>query len=312
MSVQSELAALRASFDDAPQGDRQREPFQNNYYPFWDMKAGQRAVARFLPDKDASNKRRFLVEQVFHNLVVNGKKTKVPCLSMYGEECPICKVSQDFYKVKDEVNGKKYWRKKQYLAQALIIEDPLAPNAETGETHVGKVRTLSLGYQIYNIIKDAYSSTDDPLDAPPYDMNEGYDFIIKKTQQGEYSSYTTGTKFHSKQRALTDEELAAAEEGMIELNTLLPKNPGRDNVVAKLNADMNGEEAPEAPAPRAHKPAATRPVQHTEDDDETPAPVASKTRPAAPVAESSDEDGGSDDVDAMLATIKARRAGRSA
>lgn len=311
MSTQSELADLRAMFgDDAPKGDRQREPFQNNYYPFWDMKAGQRCVIRFLPDKDVANKRKFLVEQVFHNLVVNGKKTKVPCMSMYGEDCPTCKVSQDYYKVKDEVNGKKYWRKKQYLAQALIIEDPLPPNQETGETHVGKVRYLSLGFQIYNIIKEAYSSVDDPLDAVPYNFDEGYDFIIKKSTQGEYSSYATGTKFHSKQRGLTDDELAIAEEGMIELSTLLPKNPGREAIEAKLNADLNGEEVAETPrqAPRS-APARAKPA--VEDDGEgEQAPVVSKPRATPAPAESSGE--ASDDVDEMLAAIRARRSGRSA
>ena len=35
------------------------------YYPFWNMKAGQRAVVRFLPDANEDNERGFLVEKVF-------------------------------------------------------------------------------------------------------------------------------------------------------------------------------------------------------------------------------------------------------
>lgn len=302
MTTNSRLAALRASLNDAPQGgNTPRESNFGNYYPFWDMKPGQRAVVRFLPDKDTTNQRQFLVEQVFHNLTVNGKKSKVPCLSMYGEDCPVCKISQDYYKVKDEVNGKKYWRKKQYLAQALVIEDPLAPNAETGETHQGKVRFLSLGYQIYNIIKEAYASEDDPLDDVPFSFEGGYDFIIKKTEQGQYSSYTTGTKFHSKQRALTEEEMVIVEDGMISLATLLPKNPGAEIVQAKLNADLNGEEFADS-----RKASPTKASARNEDDED--APVASSKPPRVTASVESDE--GSSDVDEMLQQIRARRQGK--
>lgn len=316
------LAALRAQFGDQQQGGP-RETFTNKYYPFWNMKPGHRAVIRFLPDRDEKNPRMFMVEKVSHNLTINGQKKTVPCLSMYGEDCPICKVSQDYYKVNDKINGKKYWRKKQYIAQALIVEDPLPADGETGQTHQGQVRHIALGYQLYNIIKEAFASEDDPLDDVPQSFDGGYDFIIKKTEQGEYSTYTMGTKFHSKQRPLTEEELVVAEEGMIELATLLPKNPGVEKVRAMLNADLNGEDYQddnrrgggdegdddEAPARRpaarpapAAKPAASKPA--AADDDEppfepTPRPVA---KPAAPAA-----DAGESDVDAMLAQIRARR-----
>lgn len=320
-SAKDKLAAIRAQFGEQQSGPR--ETFTNKYYPFWNMKPGQRAVIRFLPDRDAANSRGFLVEKVSHNLVINGQKRTVPCMSMYGEDCPVCKVSQDYYKVNDKINGKKYWRKKQYIAQALVLEDPLPADKDTGLTHQGEVRHIALGYQLYNIIKEAFASEDDPLEASPDDMSEGYDFIIKKTEQGEYSTYTMGTKFHSKQRALTEEELMVAEEGMIELKSLLPKSPGVEKVRAMLNADLNGEdysdgkggdddghEDDDVPAPRsaparpAPKPAAKPAPADDEDDmgDYTPAP-----KPAAKPAATEE---GSSDVDAMLEQIRARRAAR--
>ena len=311
----AKLAALRAQFG-GTEKETQREGFTNNYYPFWNMKAGQRAIIRFLPDRDESNVRGFLVEKVFHNLTINGQKKTVPCLSMYGEDCPVCKISQDYYKAKDEVNGKKYWRKKQYIAQALIVEDPLEADKDTGETHAGKVRYIALGYQLYNIIKEAFASEDDPLDDVPYSFEGGYDFIIKKSQQGEYSTYTMGTKFQSKQRALSEDELVVVEDGMIELASLLPKNPGVEKVQAMLNADLNGEDYQEpgrqsrasddeAPVAKA-KPVAGK-KQAVEDDEPPftpdPKPVA---KPAAkPAVAAADE--GSSDVDDMLAAIRARR-----
>ena len=300
------LEALKAAFSTPEREERSSQP--NNYYPFWLMKAGEKAVVRFLPDRDENNIRGFLVEKVFHNLTINGQKKNVPCLSMYGEDCPICKVSQDYYKHKDEVNGKKYWRKKQYIAQALVVEDPLEADKDSGENHEGKVRFVSLGYQLYNIIKEAFAS--DELESIPYAFDEGYDFIIKKSEQGQYSTYVVGSKFKNAPRALSEGELAVVEEGMIELATLLPKNPGEEKVQALLNADLNGES-----------------VENGDDDDETPAPAKADKKPAAKVAaetpapvkagkkpvvkdEEAEEAADADattDVDAMLAAIRARR-----
>lgn len=325
-NAKSRLEALRAAYGETQQSGP-REQFTNKYYPFWDMKPGQRAVIRFLPDRDESNPRMFMVEKVSHALTINGQKKTVPCLSMYGEDCPICKVSQDYYKVNDKINGKKYWRKKQYIAQALVIEDPLPADPETGLTRQGQVRHIALGYQLYNIIKEAFASEDDPLDDSPDSFEGGYDFIIKKTEQGDYSTYTMGTKFHSKQRPLTEEELMVAEEGMIELKTLLPKHPGVEKVRAMLDADLNGgdyqddsrrgnddgdeeEETPRrtaaAPAARSAPVRAVKPA--VEDDDPPFDPDPKPARTAAPKSAAVDE--GSSDVDAMLAAIRARRAAK--
>ena len=191
-----------------------------------------------------------------------------------------------------EINGKKYWKKKQYIAQVLIVEDTLPADETTGEKHEGQVRYITLGYQLYNIIKEAFASEDDPLEEIPYNFDGGYDFIIKKTEQGNYASYTVGTKFLSKQRSLTEDELAVAEEGMIELSTLLPKNPGLEKVQAMLDADLNGgsysengsDEKPAAkPAPAARKPPPARwrrPLAwpRWEQAATTSAPAASATR----------------------------------
>ena len=302
----NKLAALKAAFGKPDGEGGQREQFVSNFYPFWNMKTGQKAVIRFLPDADSNNARGFLVEKTSHNLMINGQKKTVPCLSMYGEDCPVCKISQAYYKEKDEVNGKKYWKKKQYIAQAIIVDDPLPADETTGETHQGQVRYIALGYQIYNIIKEAFASEDDPLEAIPYEFEDGYDFVIKKTEQGEYASYTVGTKFLSKQRALTEDELATAEAGMIALETLLPKNPGIEKVQAMLDADLNGgsytESSESTPATKA---ATSKANGFDADDDDTPVttPKTKANKPAPAETSAS----GSSDVDEMLAAIRARR-----
>lgn len=317
------LAALKGAF---AQEEKQEGTGggNNNYYPFWNIAVGQRCVIRFLPDLNENNPRGFLVEKTTHNLTVNGQRRSVPCLGMYEDDCPVCKVSQDYYKAKDEVNGKKYWKKRQYIAQALIVEDPLEADKETGENHEGKVRAISLGFQIYNIIKEAFGS--DELEGVPYDFTEGYDFIIKKTEQGQYASYAVGTKFANKQRALTDAELEAAEAGMVDLATLLPQNPGEDWVRTRLNADLNGEDIEEGSG-RPSKPAPAKAAKPKVEDDEPPfdadppkkakprvveedegsgAPAPAKAKPAAKQVDADSDSS----VDDMLAAIRARRAGK--
>lgn len=304
-TAKNKLAALRAQFGDKKSEGGNRESFGNNkYYPFWNMENGHRAVIRFLPDVDDTNSRGFLVEKSTHTLTVNGQTRSVPCLAMYDQECPVCKVSQEYYKAGDKINGKKYWRKKQYVAQALIVEDPLPADKETGLTHQGEVRQITLGYQLYNIIKEAFASGDD-LEASPDDMQDGYDFIIKKSQQGEYSSYTMGTKFQSRPRALTESEISTAEAGSVELKTMLPRNPGVESVRAMLNADLNGENYSD------------KPTGTNNDDEGDDLPMIQKPKaaaPSAPVPQAkaapADDSASTTDVDEMLAVIKARRAAK--
>jgi hypothetical protein len=238
MSTQKEklakMAALFATSD-------KQESRPSNYYRFWKMNYGDAATVRILPDADENNEMEFTVEKFMHNLEINGEFRSVPCLKMYGEPCPICDVCSAFYKEegKDSPNGKKYYRKKQNIVQALIIDDPLAPNPETGENSEGKVMYLNLGFQLFSVVKEALTSGD--LDAVPWDMEEGYDFVIKKTEQGGNAKYDLGSKFVRKQSSLTPDEIALAEAESINLSTLIPAKPSLEKVEAMLNAALTGE-----------------------------------------------------------------------
>jgi hypothetical protein len=297
MSI-STLDQLKAAFGkaDKNEGGGSRP---NNYYPFWNMPENSQAVIRFLPDKNEENPLGFLVEKRMHTLTINGENKSVPCLTMYGEECPICKVSGDFYKQEDKVQGKKYWRKKQHIAQAIVVDDPLPPDDETGENHEGKVRFIALGYQLFNIIKEAFESGE--LDEIPYAYQGGTDFIIKKSKQGEYSTYALGSKFARKSRDLSDDEIALAQENMVDLSTLLPQAPEEAKIHAMLEAALNGGEYVEhesADEGLAFKPkAASKPAA-------TPAPAK---------AEESEEDSSDGDAEAdkILAAIRSRRANKA-
>lgn len=287
----------------------------NNYYPFWSLQDGQQAVVRFLPDKNTSNPLGFLVEKLMHNLDINGEKKTTPCLRMYGEECPVCKVSSAYYKAEDKANGKKFWRKKQHIAQGLVIEDPMPADENTKETHQGKVRFFALGYQLFNVIKEAFEGGE--LEDVPYSRDGGYDFIIKKSKQGDYSTYAVGSRFRAKARTLTDGERDVADDQMISLETLLPANPGEDKVSAMLNAALNGTsyEDSKPEGRRSATPGSTRtlearvptpkPTVVNEDDDNVPDEVAAPAAKSTPKVET---DSGEFDAEAkqILDSIRQR------
>lgn len=308
------LEQLRAGFKKEENQGQTSRP--NNYYPFWNIPDGSQATIRFLPDANSDNPMGFMVEKLMHTLTINGENKSTPCHKMYNEDCPICKVSSAFYKEDDKINGKKYWRKKQHLAQALILEDPLPPDEATGETHEGKVRFVALGYQIFNIIKDAFESGE--LDEIPYAFEGGCNFVIKKTKQGDYPSYSL-SKFARKSSDLDEDEVALAEEHMVDLSTLLPQAPAVEKTEGMLEAALTGkdysDESSSAPSSGGlnFKPKAAA-SRHHDDDDDDDAPFETKPKAApakkAAVTESDDDDGYDNEAQDILAQIRARQAAK--
>lgn len=285
---------------------------QNNYFPFHKMQMGESATVRFLPDADKSNPMGFLVEKRSHKLKINGQDRTIPCLTTYGDECPICKVSAAYYKADDKVNGKKYWRKLQYTAQVLVVDSPIPP--EAGEPAAnGQVKLMTINPQLYKVIKEAFESGD--LENIPYQYDVGTNFIIKKDQQGEYASYIM-SKFAKRETALDDETIEFVTAALKELSTTLPRKPERAEIEAMLEAEMTGSEykagaaTQAAPAAAAEDDAdmaaaltrmrAQRAAAIAADDDEDDVVVQKPTPAPAAVVES-------DDDDDIIAQLRARR-----
>lgn len=142
----------------------------------------------------------FLVENLTHDLNINGKREKVACLKMYGEACPICELSARFYdKNSAEFNeelGKQFYRKKSYIGQVLVIETPVDHDAEQ------LVKLIDFGPQVFKQIQAAFQSGD--LDEAPYELKGGYNFRFRKTKTGSgQNSYTT-SNFATKQSDVAD------------------------------------------------------------------------------------------------------------
>jgi hypothetical protein len=301
------LDQLRAAFK-TPENNNSGNKLPNNYYPFWNMQEGETCTIRFLPDSDADNPLGFMVEKIMHNLVINGERKSVPCLSMYGEDCPICKVSQEYYKADDKENGKRYWKKKQHIAQAIVVEDPLPADKETGENHEGQVRLVSLGFQLFNIIKEAFESGE--LEEIPYSYEGGTDFIIKKTKKGEYAAYDLGSKFARRSSDLSEDVVANLD--LFTLKEVLPKHPGREKIEAMLEADLSGgtyeEGSTQSSTPAASQSRPTQTKSAPADDapwekDEVAAKPTPTKVETAPVSDDDDDD----EAARIIAQIRARK-----
>jgi len=282
----------------------------NAIYPHWNMQEGKEAVVRFLPDGNADNTF-FWVERAMIKLPFAGIKgesdnrnviVQVPCVEMYndGTACPILSEVRPWFKDKSlEDMGRKYWKKRSYIFQGFINEDPLNEDSKPENP----IRRFIIGPQIFQIIKGALM--DPELEELPTDYMRGVDFRIKKTSKGGYADYST-SQWSRRERALGDDEKAAIDaHGLFNLNDFLPKKPTEVELkVMKemFEASVDGEAYDMDKWGQYFKPAgmgqatgdpnksATAPAQTNAPATETaPAPQPAATAPAAEATEAPKE-----------------------
>ena len=302
----------------------------NNYpqsdgaiYPHWKMDEGALASMRFLPDADTGNSF-FWIERQVIKLPFNGVKgdinskqvtVQVPCVEMFGENCPVLAEVRPWYKdetLKEMAN--KYWKKRSYLFQGFVRQNPIGED----ETPANPIRRFVISPQIFTLIKA--SLMDPEMEELPTDYVRGLDFNIKKTTKGQYADYST-SNWSRKESALTEVEQASIEaHGLYNLADFLPKKPseaelrvikemfeasvdGRPYDVDKWGAYYRpfGVQAPAG--------AATTTVATPAPAPAAPAPVAEAAPEAtpAPVAEAAPADTSSDKAQDILAMIRARQ-----
>jgi len=226
------LAEIRAKLKEQEQhgSDSNRRAGDNSIYPFWNLKEEQESVVRFLPDGDQDNMF-FWVERAMIRLPFAGVKgstdnkqlvVQVPCVEMYndGSVCPILSEVRGWFKDKNlEEMGKKYWKKRSYIFQALVVEDGLKEE----EAPENPIRRLPLGPQIYQLVRR--SLMDPELEELPTDYIRGVDFKLSKTSKGGYADYSTSV-WKRRERPLSDVERAAISSfGLNNLKDFLPKKP---------------------------------------------------------------------------------------
>jgi len=302
----------------------------NAIYPFWNMKEGEQATMRFLPDGDDSNtffwKERLMIKLPFSGVKGDTSsrpvQVQVPCMEMYGESCPILQEVRGWFKDPSlEDMGRKYWKKRSYIFQGFVVDDPLKEDSQPENP----IRRFIIGPQIFQLIKAALMDPD--MEELPTDYTAGVDFRLSKGTKGGYADYGA-SNWARRERPLSDTEMAAINtHGLFNLNDFLPKKPGE--VELKVLSEMfeasvdgevydpdrwsqyfrpsgmaarTGDPVAQAPAPAA------APVAETTTDTgwQDPAPAATPEPAPAPeaAAEPAGDAGGAQDI---LAMIRARQ-----
>ena len=324
------LAEIRAKLkeQEANTGGNRSSGGDNAIYPFWNMAEGQSSTLRFLPDGDESNTF-FWKERLMIKLPFSGVKgdtgsrpvqVQVPCMEMYGETCNILNEVRGWFKDASlEDMGRKYWKKRSYVFQGYVTDNPLSDD----NTPENPIRRFIIGPQIFQIIKQALMDPD--MEELPTDYTAGVDFRLNKTSKGGYADYST-SNWARRERPLTDVEMKAIEtNGLFNLSDFLPKKPGDVEVKVMqemFEASVDGEAydpdrwsnyfRPSGMAARTGDPTKAASPQATATSqsapEATPTPEAAPVAPA-PVAEATPaaapaNDGKAEDI---LSMIRARQ-----
>ena len=207
------LAEIRAKLKEQETGNNNRQSGggDNSIYPFWNMKEGESSTLRFLPDGNADNTF-FWQERLVIKLPFAGVKgqtdsrpvqVQIPCMEMYGDTCNILNEVRGWFKDPSlEDMGRKYWKKRSYIFQGFVTDNPL--NEDT--TPENPIRRFIIGPQIFNIIKQALMDPD--MEELPTDYTAGVDFRLNKTSKGGYADYST-SNWARRERPLGDAEMAS-------------------------------------------------------------------------------------------------------
>jgi len=298
-------------------------------FPHWNIEEGTSAKVRFLPDADPKNTF-FWVERALIKLPFSGIKgqsdsrpviVQVPCMEMYGKDtpCPILAEVRTWFKDPNlEEMGRKYWKKKSYLFQGFVRENPLKDD----RTPENPIRRFIISPQIFNLIKG--SLMDPELENLPTDYEMGLDFTISKTTKGGYADYST-SKWARRETALASDDLAAIEKyGLFNLAEFLPKKPGEVElrvIKEMFEASVDGQEYDVQRWGQYYKPPGldAGPAQDTDSTSTPPAPqarasaeedvgVEEDVAPTAPVrAPQADSKTSSQKAEDILAMIRNRQ-----
>jgi hypothetical protein len=327
------LAEIRAKLkeQEANTGGNRSSGGDNAIFPFWNMQEGQSSTLRFLPDGDDTNtffwKERLMIKLPFAGVKGDTDsrpvQVQVPCMEMYGESCDILNEVRGWFKDPSlEDMGRKYWKKRSYLFQGFVVDNPLSEDT----TPENPIRRFIIGPQIFQIIKQALMDPD--MEELPTDYTAGVDFRLNKTSKGGYADYST-SNWARRERPLGDSEMNAVNtNGLFNLSDFLPKKPSDVEVKVMqemFEASVDGEAYDEEKFSQYFRPAgmsartgdpntssSNGTATSRTDDTPAPAPVAetapAETAPApqaeAPAAQSTETEGKAEDI---LAMIRARQ-----
>lgn len=283
MTLAEIRAKLQANETRGKGGERTQG--DNAIFAHWNAPENTTSRVRFLPDANTKNDF-FWVEKLTIKLPFAGIKgqadskpviVQVPCVEMWGEACPVLAEVRTWFKDPNlEDMGRKYWKKKSYLFQGFVRDNPINDD----KTPENPIRRFIISPQIFNLIKTALM--DEGMDSLPTDYQSGLDFSIKKTSKGGYADYSTSS-WARKETALTADEAEAIEKhGLYNLADFLPKKPGdvELKVIKEMfEASVDGQPYDPDRWANYYKPAGLQVGSGSTGDDSAAKPVA-QARPA--------------------------------
>ena len=295
------LAEIRAKLqaqENRGTGGNSQTGGDNAIYAHWNIAEGTNARIRFLPDADPKNTF-FWVERAMINLPFAGVKgqadskpvtVQVPCVEMFGENCPVLAEVRPWYKdetLKEMAN--KYWKKRSYIFQGFVRQNPIGDDT----TPANPIRRFVISPQIFQIIKS--SLMDPEIEELPTDLMRGLDFNVRKTSKGGYADYGTSS-WARKESALTEVEQAAIEaHGLFNLADFLPKKPSEAElrvIKEMFEASVDGRPYDNDKWGAYYRPygleapAGSASSDDSDSDSATPASAPVQTQTEAPVQES--------------------------
>lgn len=234
--IREKLLAQQANKDRTQGGNRGGD---NATYPFWNNPEGSTAVLRFTPDGDTSNdywwRERLIIKIPFSGIKGDSSskptEVQVPCMDMWKPgSCPINAEIRPWWKAGKDMEdlARKYWRKKSFLFQGLVRQNPNAEDAANAPEN--PIRRFVINPSVFDRIKTVFM--DQEIENSPVEYENGLDFRLVKGTKGQYADYGQSA-WARRESALTDEEMAAIQKfGLWNLNEFLPKKPDEDHLKA--------------------------------------------------------------------------------
>jgi len=228
-------------------GGSSRDP---SIYPFWNIKVGESCVLRFLPDKDENNPYPWVEKILFKWNFPDPRQPQrpvtvtMPCREMYDgpKTCPVMNELRPLWK-SDEETAKRFWPKRSYVYSGFVRKSSWQENPAPENP----IRKFFINKKMHGFIKETLLSTNEEtmFQCSPDDFENGTNFVVKKTKDGQWDSYAT-SQWANQSSCLTNDEIAAIEKyGLIDLKTAFPQRPSDEAFAIQmtmLHAAMDGKE----------------------------------------------------------------------
>lgn len=181
-----DVNALRSAIsNDINNGGKKNFENDNPYKLLYPFEEGRYVVRIFYNPKGKTVQKKILRH------ATNDNKVKVPCLSVYGEECPVCSAVKEAEEIvgKDVGVFRKYGYSTRGICYAQLIEAPEKVIAD-GNVKPGDIILFmypkTVFAEINNILIESGEQLEDVIS-----KNNGYTIIVKTIKKGTKKEYST-------------------------------------------------------------------------------------------------------------------------